>query len=110
MAMDRPPDSSPSGRYRPPGGLGQAQVDVVRATDALGGLRTVLLLLWAIASFGLMFFARDLQRAAGSWPFSFWLGAQGIVLVFVLIVGIYALLANRADRRSMTHMPEDERC
>ena len=107
--MDLPPDFPSSGGYRLPGGVDQTRVEVVRAADVLGGLRTVLLLVWAIASFGLMFFARDLQRAAGAWPFSFWLGAQGIVLVFVFIVGVYALLANRAERQSITGLPEDER-
>jgi len=65
--------------------------------ESLGWLRGVLLLVWAFASFGLMFFAQDLQMHMGSWPFSFWLAAQGILLVFVLIVFIYAVLANRAE-------------
>jgi cation/acetate symporter len=72
-------------------------------------LRIGLLLVWAIASFGLMYFARDLQKLAGTWPFSFWLAAQGIVLVFVLIVGVYAFLANRAERRFLSGLPEDGR-
>lgn len=67
------------------------------AADTLGWLRTVLLLVWACASFGLMFFARDLQMRVGAWPFSFWLASQGLLVVFVLIVFVYAWVANRAD-------------
>lgn len=70
------------------------------ATDSLGLLRTVLLLVWALASFGLMFFARDLQMQMGVWPFSFWLAAQGLLVVFVLIVFVYAWAANRAEHQA----------
>lgn len=68
--------------------------------DSLGLLRTVLLLVWALASFGLMFFARDLQMHMGAWPFSFWLAAQGLLVVFVLIVFVYAWAANRAEHQA----------
>ena len=44
--MDLPPDLPSSGGYRLPGGVDQTRVEVVRAADALGGLRTVLLLVW----------------------------------------------------------------
>lgn len=69
----------------------------VHPEESLGWLRGVLLLVWAFSSFGLMFFAQDLQMHMGSWPVSFWLAAQGILLVFVLIVFIYAVLANKAE-------------
>ncbi len=29
------------------------------------------------------------------WPFHYWLGAQGALLVFVMIVALYAWLMNR---------------
>jgi len=40
-------------------------------------LRGALLLIWLLASFGVMFFAYDLQQVVAGWPFSFWFGAQG---------------------------------
>ena len=107
--MGRAPDSPSSGQSRPPGGPDEAHAESARAAEALGGLRIVLLLVWALASFGLMYFAQDLQKLAGSWPFSFWLGAQGIVLVFVLIVGVYAFVANRMERRLLSGLSEDGR-
>ena len=66
--------------------------------DALGRLRWVLLVVWGVSSFGLMYFAQTLQRWAGGWPVTFWLAAQGLVLLFVAVVGVYAVLANRAER------------
>lgn len=68
------------------------------APDSLGRLRCALLLLWACTSFGLMYFAQSLQRWVGDLPLSHWLAAQGIILMFVLIVFVYAVLANRAER------------
>ena len=78
----------------------KASLRVAGAADSLGWLRTVLLLVWALSSFGLMFFARDLQMQMGAWPFSFWLAAQGLLLVFVLIVFVYAWAANRAEHQA----------
>lgn len=67
-----------------------------------GGKRTwrlhaALLALWFVASFGLVFFARDLQWPFFGWPFGFWFVAQGAVLVFLVIVIVFAWRANRSD-------------
>jgi putative solute:sodium symporter small subunit len=58
-------------------------------------LKAALLAVWAVASFGVCFFARDLQFRVGPWPFSFWMAAQGCVLVFIAIVVVYATLMRR---------------
>ena len=58
-------------------------------------LKAALLAVWAAASFGVCFFARDLQFRIGSWPFDFWMAAQGTVLVFIAIVAIYAVVMKR---------------
>lgn len=63
-------------------------------------LRLGLLAVWVLASFGVMYWARDLQSSVLGWPFSFWFGAQGAVLVFIAIVAVYAFAANRADARA----------
>ncbi len=59
-----------------------------------------LLLLWAAASFGVIYGARELSFRWGDWPFSFWMTAQGSVLVFLAITVVYAVLANRWDPAS----------
>lgn len=56
-----------------------------------------LMLVWFVVTFGVAFFARDLNFRFFGWPFSFWVGAQGALAVYVLIVGVYAYLMNRLD-------------
>jgi putative solute:sodium symporter small subunit len=58
-------------------------------------LKAVLLAVWAAVSFGLFFFARDLQFVIAGWPFAYWMGAQGAILVFISIVVIYATVMKR---------------
>jgi putative solute:sodium symporter small subunit len=58
-------------------------------------LKAALLAVWAAASFGVCFFARDLQFRIGPWPFDFWMAAQGSVLVFIAIVVTYATVMRR---------------
>jgi putative solute:sodium symporter small subunit len=58
-------------------------------------LKAALLAVWAAASFGACFFARDLQFHIGPWPFDFWMAAQGGVLVFMGIVVTYATVMRR---------------
>ncbi len=59
----------------------------------------VLLALWAVVSFGLVFFARELDFDFFGWPFSFWVGAQGSVLAYLAITGFYAGYMRRLDAR-----------
>jgi len=60
-------------------------------------LHAVLLSLWFAASFGVVFFARDLQTAVAGWPISFWFVAQGSVLIFIAIVAVFAWVSNRRE-------------
>lgn len=60
-------------------------------------LHAGLLLVWFIASFGVVFFSRDLQGLVAGWPFDFWFAAQGSLLVFVAIVVGFARAANRHE-------------
>lgn len=61
-------------------------------------LHAVLLSLWFAASFGVVFFARDLDTVVAGWPVGFWFAAQGSVLVFIAIVVFFAWHQNRRDR------------
>ena len=53
-------------------------------------LRAALLLLWAAASFGVAFFARDLTQVVAGWPLNYWGLAQGGVLLFIGVEMVYA--------------------
>jgi putative solute:sodium symporter small subunit len=59
-----------------------------------------LLLLWFGATFLTVFYARELATlTVFGWPLSFYLAAQGVALLNLAIVGVYALVLNRLDRR-----------
>ncbi|MDD5336682.1 MAG: VC_2705 family sodium/solute symporter [Rhodoferax sp.] len=64
-----------------------------------GGFRlhAWLLAIWFAASFGVVFFARDLQVIVNGWPLGYWFAAQGSVFIFIAIVAVFAWLANRRD-------------
>ena len=58
-------------------------------------LKAGLLAVWAVITFGFCYFARDLQFMLGTWPFGYWMAAQGAVLVFIVIVAVYATVMKR---------------
>ncbi len=58
----------------------------------------VLLAIWFIVTFVVAYFARDLTFNFFGWPFSFWVAAQGALVVYVLIIWFYARYMNRLDQ------------
>jgi putative solute:sodium symporter small subunit len=57
----------------------------------------VLMLIGFAVTFGVSYFARALSFTFFGWPFSFWMGAQGALLVYCLIIAFYAWYMNRLD-------------
>jgi len=82
-----------------------APVRAVIATRAAHWARTrrltaVLLLLWLATTVGTVFFARELDGlTVFGWPLSFYMAAQGAALVYLAILGVYAVAMQRQDRR-----------
>lgn len=74
-------------------------------TASVTSLRGWLLFCWFVASFGVVFFAHDLQQVVAGWPLSYWFAAQGSVLIFILIVAIFAWFANRQERQETAEDP-----
>ena len=66
--------------------------DTLRLTGAL-------LLAWFLVGYVVTWFARDLDFPFFGWPFSFWVAAQGGIIVFVLLLLAYARRMARNDRR-----------
>ncbi len=64
-----------------------------------------LLAIWFAASFGVVFFAHDLQVIVAGWPMGYWFAAQGSVLIFIAIVAVFAWVANRRDGDSSAGDP-----
>lgn len=62
-------------------------------------LTQILLFLCLGATFCIVFFARELSGITVlGWPLSSYMAGQGIVVINVLIVGIYAWCMDRLDR------------
>jgi putative solute:sodium symporter small subunit len=61
-------------------------------------ITSVLLAIWFVVTFGIGFFARELSFSFFGWPFSFWVGAQGALIVYMLIIWYYARTMNRLDQ------------
>ena len=61
-------------------------------------LTGVLLVIWFLVTFGVAFFARELSFNFFGWPFSFWVGAQGALLVYMVLIWYYARTMNRLDQ------------
>ncbi|MGB3430292.1 DUF4212 domain-containing protein [Achromobacter sp.] len=59
----------------------------------------VLLVVWAALTFIPAYFARSLNFDFIGWPFAFWMAAYGAPLAYLIIIGIYARVMNRADER-----------
>ncbi len=73
-------------------------------------IKLALLAVWAISSFGVCFFARDLDAVVSGWPFNYWFAAQGAMVVFIAIVVCYAWAVNAIERnaeRSGTQSQDD---
>ena len=58
----------------------------------------VLLAIWFVVTFGVSYFARDLSFNFFGWPFSFWMGAQGALVIYVAIIWYYAHYMNKLDQ------------
>lgn len=56
-----------------------------------------LLLVWALVTFGVAWHARALSFSWFGWPFSFWVAAQGALLVYLGLVAVYAWASRRLD-------------
>lgn len=61
-------------------------------------ITAILMFIWFIVTYALAYFARDLSFRFFGWPFSFWMAAQGSLIIYVLIIGYYARYMNKLDQ------------
>ena len=61
-------------------------------------ITAILLFIWFVVTYVVGFYARDLNFNFFGWPFSFWVGAQGALVVYVLIIAYYAHYMNNLDK------------
>ena len=61
-------------------------------------LTSALLFVWCVLTFSVLFFARELASLQFfGWPFSFYMTAQGLTLIYVLILGIFSFYSHRIE-------------
>jgi putative solute:sodium symporter small subunit len=60
-------------------------------------ITSILMFIWFVVTFVVAYYARELNFNFFGWPFSFWVGAQGALVVYVLIIGFYAYYMNKLD-------------
>ncbi|MGS0741147.1 DUF4212 domain-containing protein [Glaciimonas sp. GG7] len=70
-----------------------------------------LLLIWALMTFLVIFFARELSGVTlFGWPLSFYMAAQGLGVTYLAIVAVYTWQMGRIDREAaMTVADQQER-
>ena len=61
-------------------------------------ITAILLALWFVVTYVVGYLARDLSFTFFGWPFSFWMGAQGALVIYVIIIWYYARAMNRLDQ------------
>ena len=58
----------------------------------------ILLFAWFVATFVEAWYARELNGITFfGWPLGFWFSAQGSLAIYVVIIGIYAVLMRKLD-------------
>ena len=61
-------------------------------------ITAILLAIWFVVTYVMAYFARDLNFTFFGWPFSFYMGAQGSLIIYVIIIGFYARYMGRLDQ------------
>jgi putative solute:sodium symporter small subunit len=71
-------------------------------------LTGILLAIWFVSTFVICWFARDLQSfTILGFPFSFYMAAQGSLIIYVILIWYYAYAMNRMDREYGVHEAND---
>ena len=70
-------------------------------------LTTITLIIWAIVSFGATFFVETLNNIViFGFPLGYYMGAQGSLIVFVLLIFNYSSMMNKIDHKYNLHEEE----
>jgi putative solute:sodium symporter small subunit len=71
-------------------------------------LTGILLAIWFVATYVVSYFARELNEIViAGFPLGFYMGAQGALIIYVLIIWFYARSMNKMDREYGVHEGED---
>lgn len=71
-------------------------------------ITAVLLAIWFVVTFVEAWYARELNSVAiGGFPLGFYMSAQGSLIVYVVLIGVYAWYMNRLDKEYDVDEGED---
>ena len=102
MSHERTPDFEPV--WPPP--LSPRQDSLNRYWRSNVKIMLLLLAIWAVCGLGCgVLFADALNKfSLGGYPLGFWFAQQGSIIVFVVLILIYALLLNRLDAKHLAEI------
>jgi putative solute:sodium symporter small subunit len=62
-------------------------------------ITAILLFIWFVVTFVIGYYARELHGITIlGFPFAFYMGAQGSLVIYVVIIGVYAWYMNKQDK------------
>ena len=71
-------------------------------------LTLVLLAIWFVSTFGMGYFARELASINFfGWPLSFYMSAQGSLIIYMIIIYVYAKRMRALDEEYGVHEGDD---
>ena len=70
-------------------------------------ITAILLAIWFVATFVMGWFARELNEITIIGPLGFYMSAQGSLIIYVAVIGIYAVTMRKYDIEHGVHEGED---
>ena len=72
-------------------------------------ITAILLVIWFLATFVVGWYARELNESTIlGFPLGFYMAAQGSLVIYVVLIWVYAIYMNNLDRRYGVHEGEDD--
>jgi putative solute:sodium symporter small subunit len=69
----------------------------------------ILMVIWFVVTFVIGYYAIELSAITFmGWPIPFYMGAQGSLAIYVLIIWYYASYMNKLDKQYGVHEGDDE--
>ena len=60
-------------------------------------ITAILMVIWFVVTFVIGYYARELSFNFFGWPFSFYMAAQGSLVIYVVIIWYYAKYMRKLD-------------
>ena len=71
-------------------------------------ITAILLAIWFVVTFVISYFAREINSFNFfGWPLAFYMGAQGSLIIYVIIIWYYARYMNNLDKEYDVHEGEE---